>query len=184
MHLVHLINNALKQLDSIFSKAARQLPIDKPFLLLIDLDAYNAKDKEPYKTLKDKISVSSRTMTQNYDDFIKAMQEFCNPEAAEKRLRDKWSKAGDIVAIHIHYAEPEPDGTYEILFAFNDEAKKLTKTVQSPGDKIDVISFESGVLLAKQEECCGGTHSIEEAKIIASVNPYIRSLGIELNSIF
>ena len=120
-------------------------------------------------------------MTQNNDDLIKAMQEFCSPETTEKRLRDKWSKAGDIVAIHIHYAEPAPDGTYEILFAFNHEAKKLTKTVQSPGDTIDIISFESGVLLAKQDECSGGTHSIEEAKIIASVNPSIKPLDIDFD---
>ena len=128
MTLARLINNTLEQLDSVFSGAVKQLPKEKPFLLLIDLDAYylnersiddeykrkiqnfldlnrhrytvihvwhdanDPEDKEPYKALKDEISVSSGTMTPVLDERFCKYLPLTNP------------RPGDWVIGKVHYS--------------------------------------------------------------------------------
>lgn len=105
---------------------------------------------------------------QDWDKMIEAMQEFCAPEAREKRLREKWTKATDIKALHVQLDTPAPDGDFEILFIDAADCDRTMKIVKTAG-KVDIISYIAGVALAKQNNCCGGEHSLMEAEIIAKV---------------
>ena len=106
--------------------------------------------------------------------LIEAMRAFCAPEAQEKRLRDKWSKASDVCALHYDMSlNPAPDGTFEILFVTPEEAKKALKAGSSYGS-VHQISFAAGVALARQSDCSGGIFELESAKIIAEVNEEAR----------
>jgi len=104
----------------------------------------------------------------DYDKLIQTMQEFCNPEAQELRLREKWTKAASIHALHIQLSDPAPDGDFEILFVSGEELDKI-KTRLAQYDRVDEISFAAGVALAKEPNCCGGEFMIDEARIIAEV---------------
>ena len=108
----------------------------------------------------------------DYDALIKAMQEFNAPQAREQRLKDKWSKANEICAIHVQYPlnDPAPDGSFEILFVTETEADKMLQRGSSLG-RLDKISFEMGVALAQTEDCCGGSHALEDAKAALKYNP-------------
>lgn len=109
-----------------------------------------------------------------YEKLIEAMQAFCAPEAQEKRLREKWSSAADICALHYDMSHsPAPDGSFEILFVTPEEAEKALK-VGSSIAYISKISFAAGVALARQSDCCGGSFELDAAKIIAQVNPEAR----------
>lgn len=118
----------------------------------------------------------------DWDKVIEAMQEFCTPEAEEKRLREKWSKVTDVLALHIHYHEPAPDGDFEILFIEADNAEKEAQRSASFG-RVDIISYVAGVALAKQSNCCGGNFALKDAEMIAETrNPehYPLPASIEL----
>lgn len=108
------------------------------------------------------------------EKLIKTMREFCAPEAQEKRLREKWSKASGIYALHYDMTnDPAPDGTFEILFVTPEEAEKAIKaTPNSP--YISKISFAAGVALARQPDCCGGQIELKDAHIIVQVNAEAR----------
>lgn len=113
-----------------------------------------------------------------HDKLIKAMQDWIIDEP--RRLKEKWSKATEVYALHIHYADPAPDGDFEILFVTGAEADKKKKRFETNGDRIDVISFANGMALAQEENCCGGSHSLEEAKAIIAANPALAPDGIDL----
>ncbi len=101
----------------------------------------------------------------DHSALIRAMQEFCTPEAQEKRLRAKWSKAADICAMHFQYHTPAPDGTFEILFMTGAEADQRLKK----GDSMTTmtkISFAAGLELAARPDCSGGSSVLKEVPII------------------
>lgn len=104
------------------------------------------------------------------DNYIAAVQEFCKPENQYARLAQKWSKATEIWALHYDMThDPAPDGTFEIMFVTPEEAEKALKR-GSPYGTVSKISFAAGVALARQPDCCGGTYSLKEATVIATIN--------------
>lgn len=119
---------------------------------------------------------------QDWDKVIEAMQEFCAPEAEEKRLCKKWAKASDVKALHIHYDEPAPDGDFEILFVETEKAELEAQRSRGFG-RVDIISYVAGVALAKQDNCCGGSFALKDAEIISATrdpNDYPPPEAIEL----
>jgi hypothetical protein len=106
----------------------------------------------------------------NLKGLIDAMKAFCKPEAQELRLQQKWSAATAIRTLHIQYNDPAPDGDFEILFVTDSELRKH-QDMYSRDAKLTEISFAAGVALAREENCCGGTHILQEAKIIAAIHP-------------
>ncbi|MFN3701453.1 MAG: hypothetical protein ACK4VI_08025 [Alphaproteobacteria bacterium] len=106
----------------------------------------------------------------NLKGLIDAMTAFCRPEAQERRLRQKWSAATAIRTLHIQYNDPAPDGDFEILFVTDSELIKR-RDMYSHDGTLTEISFAAGVALAREENCCGGSHTLQEAKTIASIHP-------------
>jgi len=106
--------------------------------------------------------------SEDSEKLTQAMQEFCKPEAQEKRLKDKWRDAGEACALHIQLDPPAPDGDFEILLIPRRDVDKMLNLFKN--DKIDVISFAAGVALSREHDCCGGVHTFQEAITIASVN--------------
>ncbi len=110
---------------------------------------------------------------EDIDKFIAAVQEFARPENQVQRLKDKWSKAAEICAVHIDMThDPAPDGTFEILFLTPKEAQSWVDRDPIYNTK---ISFISGVTLARHPDCSGGSFMLNEAKVIVAVNDDARA---------
>ena len=116
-------------------------------------------------------------MSDDIQKRIEAMQEFCKPEAQAQRLRDQWSKATKVHAVHIQYTHDAPDGDFEILFV---PPEKLARAMNSPYGITTEISIENAAFLATQDNCCGGSHALEDLRAIADVAPTLLPSGLDI----
>ena len=98
--------------------------------------------------------------------------------AAAHAKRDAADAAApEIIAIKVTYAKPQPDGTFEILFMRRAEADAY----KNPHDSFETISFEKGVTLARQTDCCGGLHALHsQARRFQRLNPSVQKLNLDL----
>lgn len=116
-------------------------------------------------------------MTDDYQKRIKTMQEFCSPEGQAQRLRDQWSKATKIHAIHVQYSDPAPDGDFEILFV---PPEKLAQAMDCTFGITTEISIENAAFLAAQDDCSGGSYALADLRAIADVAPALLPDGLEI----
>ena len=115
---------------------------------------------------------------------LEQIREHFRQKAAEKQARQ--AAAAEVLALKITYEEAAPDGTFEILFMTREEADKFHHDRITSGrwatsaDIIEEVSFAEGVALARRDDCCGGSYSLEEARRFQKINPVVRGLSLTI----
>lgn len=97
--------------------------------------------------------------------------------AAHAKRDAEDAAAPEIVAIKVTYTAPIPDGNFEILFMRRKEADEY----KSPYGPTETLSFEEGVALARQPDCCGGIHALHsQARRFQRLNSSVQKLNLDL----